>query len=447
MNLFPDYTRRHFLKKSSAAIIAGALSSNFILARPSGKAPRNLAGGPVEKFDFNSDTLKIGLIGCGGRGTGAAANALNADSNTALTAMADVFDDQLDNSLSALKKEFGARIKVDPEHRFVGFDAYQKLIDSGVDVVLMAAPPGFRPAHLKYAVEKGKHVFTEKPMATDAPGVRSVLTSVEEAKKKGLSVVAGFCWRYDNAKRATFQQVLDGAIGDLRAVYTTYNTGGTAKEHSPWTRDKCKTQMEWMMRRWYFFTWLSGDHIVEQAVHSLDKMSWVLGDKPPLSCLAHGGRQARTSLECGHIFDHFAVVYDYEKGVKGFHFCRQQDRCAGGTIEDISGTKGICSIRSGTHRITGEKPWKWSGENNNMYQAEHDVLFKAIRAGKPVNDGERMALSTMLAIMGRMAAYTGQQISYEDALNSREVLIPEKFGWDVEIPMPQVAIPGQTQFL
>jgi myo-inositol 2-dehydrogenase/D-chiro-inositol 1-dehydrogenase len=446
MNIFPDYTRRHFIKKSSAALIAGALSSNFVLGKPSAKGAKNAAGGPVEKFDVNGDTLKVGLIGCGGRGTGAASNALNADDNVVVTAMADAFTDQLDNSFKSLKTEFGDRIKVDPEHKFVGFDAYQKVIDSGVDVVILTSPPGFRPAHLKYAVEKGKHIFTEKPMATDAPGVRSVIETVAEAKRKKLSLVAGFCWRYDNAKRATFQQVLDGAIGDIRAIYTTYNTGSVGKENAPWTRANTKSQMEWMMRRWYFFTWLSGDHLVEQAVHSIDKMSWAMGDKPPLSAIAHGGRQVRTDPECGHIFDHFSIVYDYPNGAKGFHFSRQQDRCAGGTIEDIWGTKGICSIR-GAHKITGEKNWKFEGEGNNMYQTEHDLFFESIRDGKPMNDGDRMALSTMVAIMGRMAAYTGQQISYDEALNSKEILVPEKLSWDLEMPMPQVAMPGRTQFI
>jgi myo-inositol 2-dehydrogenase/D-chiro-inositol 1-dehydrogenase len=443
MNPFPDYSRRHFLKTSSL-VVAGALSSNLVLAKKTVKGKE----GPVASFTSNSDTLKVGLIGCGGRGSGAAANALNADKNVVLTAMADVFPDQLQNSLGGLKATFGDRVKVDPEHQFVGFDAYQKLIDSGVDVVLMASPPGFRPAHLAYAVEKGKHIFTEKPMATDAPGVRSVIETVKKAKEKNLCMVAGFCWRYHQPKRDTFQRIHDGEIGDIRTIYTTYNTGRVGKENLPFNRQNTKTQMEWMMRRWYFFTWLSGDHLVEQAVHSIDKMAWAMGDKEPISAIATGGRQVRTEAENGNIYDHFGIVYDYEDGVKGFHFSRQQDHCDGGVIEQFSGSKGVCHVQGNNHWIKGEKPWRYQSEKSyDMYQTEHDELFAAIRAGKVINDGDRMVKSTLLAIMGRMAAYTGKQISWEDALNSKEAIVPAKLGWDVEMPLPQVAMPGRTPFV
>jgi myo-inositol 2-dehydrogenase/D-chiro-inositol 1-dehydrogenase len=443
MNVFPDYSRRHFIKKSSTAIVAGALSSNFVFA---GKTAKNTSGGSAGKFDLNTDTLRVGLVGCGGRGTGAASNALNADPNVVLTAVADVFPDQVENSLKGLRDAFGDRVKVDPDHTFIGFDAFQKVIDSGVDVVILTAPPGFRPAHLKYAIEKGKHVFAEKPVAVDGPGIRSVLASVAEAKKKNLSVVSGFCWRYSQPKIDTFQKIHEGAIGDVQAIYTTYNTG-TINKHDRWTRSNTPNHMEWMMRKWYFFTWLSGDHIVEQAVHSIDKMAWIMRDEAPISAIAHGGRQVRTDSEYGHIFDHFSVVYEYANGVKGFHFSRQQDRCASGTTEQIWGTKGICNIQGGTHRITGETDWRHQGKSNDMYQAEHDVLFKSIRDGKPVNDGERMSTSSLLAIMGRMAAYSGQEITWEAAMNSKEDLTPAKLGWDVIVPIPPVALPGQTPFV
>ena len=445
MNPIPDYSRRHFLKTSSL-IAAGALSSNLVLAK--GKAVKSKDGGPVESFTPNGDTLKVGLIGCGGRGSGAAANALNADKNVVLTAMADAFPDQLQKSLDGLKTTFGDRIKVDPEHQFVGFDAYKKLIDSGVDVVLMASPPGFRPAHLQYAVEKGKHIFTEKPMATDAPGVRSVLETVKKAKEKNLCLVAGFCWRYHEPKRETFKRLHDGAIGDIRTIYTTYNTGRVGKESSPFTRATTKSQMEWMMRRWYFFTWLSGDHLVEQAVHSIDKMSWAMGDIAPVRVIATGGRQVRTEPENGHIYDHFALAYDYPNDVKGFHFSRQQDHCDGGVIEQFSGTKGICHVQGNNHWMTGETKWRFQSDKEfDMYQTEHDELFAAIRAGKVINDGDRMITSTLLAIMGRMSAYTGKQILWEDALNSKEVLVPANPSWDLDMPTPAVAMPGRTPFV
>jgi predicted dehydrogenase len=436
-NRFPDYSRRHFLKTSALAL-AGGISSNLVVGQTNTQQ-----AAARQPFTPNGDTLKIGLIGCGGRGTGAAANALTADKNTMVVAMADVFDDQLSGSHAALKGEWGERVQVAPERQFIGFDAYQKLIDSGVDVVILTTPPGFRPAHLQYAVGKGKHIFAEKPVATDAPGVRSVLASVEEAKQKNLCLVAGFCWRYHQPKRATFQQIHEGAIGDIRTIYTTYLTG-RVKEDAKWTRQTTKTTMEWMMRRWYFFTWLSGDHLVEQAVHSIDKMSWAMKDQDPIRAIATGGRQVRTDPEYGHIYDHFAVVYDYPGDVKGFHVTRQQDRCAGGVVEQISGTEGVCHMQNQTHSITGKTNWHYEGPQNDMYVTEHEELYAAIRAGKPINDGVRMAKSTLLAIMGRMAAYTGKEISWDEAMNSKEDLAPAQLSWEADIPIPSVAMPGRT---
>src|SRR5260221_396592 len=250
-------SRREFLKTS--AVIGGALAAPAIL-------PGKLFGAA------HSDTLKVGLVGCGGRGSGAASQALSADKNVVLTAMGDAFDDKLKGSLANLEKseEYGDRVKVDPDHCFVGLDAYQKVIDSGVDVVLLATPPGFRPVHLTAAIAAGKHVFTEKPMATDAPGVRMVLAAAEEAKNKNLSVVAGFCYRYNTGVRAIMDKIHQGAIGDVRSLYTTYNTGSV---WSPFPRQPEWTDMQYQVKNWYYYSWLSGDHIVEQAVHSIDKMS------------------------------------------------------------------------------------------------------------------------------------------------------------------------------
>jgi predicted dehydrogenase len=293
-------TRRDFLKTS--AVIGGALMAPAIL--------------PGKSFAVNTDTLKVGLIGCGGRGSGAASQALKADSNVVLTAMADVFEDRLNIGLKALEKEVPDKVKVDPDHRFVGLDAFQKVIDSGVDVVVLATPPGFRPQHLKAAVAAGKHIFCEKPVATDGPGIRSVLESVAEAKRKNIALVAGFCWRYNLAERALFERILDGKIGDVQVVYGTYYTSPVKPMPAASTRPAGSTDLEWQLRNWMNFSWLSGDSIVEQAVHAVDWMCWANKDVPPVKAVAVGGRQI--PAEGGNIFDHFEVNYEYANGSRGF---------------------------------------------------------------------------------------------------------------------------------
>lgn len=414
-------SRRDFLKTTTALAALGAVPSV------------HAAG---------SDILKIGLVGCGGRGTGAASQALHADPNVQLTALGDVFADRLESSLAALQKEddIAAKIAVGNDRRFVGFDAYKQVIDSGVDVVLLASPPHFRPAHLQYAVQKGKHIFAEKPVAVDAPGVRSVLASCEAARKKNLAVVSGLCWRYDPPKRETMKRVHDGGIGDIVALHCSYNTGFLwSKGRQPGWSD-----MEWQLRNWLYFTWLSGDFNVEQHIHSLDKMAWAMKDQPPLRAVGLGGRQVRTQPEFGHVFDHFSVVYEYPNGVKLFANCRQQARCATDVSDHVMGTKGTCHVMQ--HQITGPAKWSYKGPKANMYQVEHDELFASIRAGKPINNGDYMAKSTLLAIMGRMAAYTGQQITWEQALNSKEDLSPAKYEFG-PLPVPPVAVPGVTKFI
>ncbi len=423
-------SRRKFLKSSGSALFGGGLAFN-ILSNP-------------QAFAANSDTLKVGLIGCGGRGTGAAKQALNADDNVVLTALGDVFEDRITSCHEVLTKIHPEKVKVDKDHLFIGFDAYQKVIDSGVDVVLLATPPGFRPDHLTAAIDAGKHVFCEKPMAVDAPGVRKVLDAAQKAKDNSQSLVSGFCWRYHDPKRASFQKVLDGSVGEIQTIYNTYNTGTLwSKPRQPeWS------EMEFQMRNWLYYNWLSGDHIAEQAVHSLDMMSWAMGDIAPKSAVATGGRQVRTDPVFGHIFDHFAVVYEYDNGAKGFHFSRQQLNCARSYAVEVFGTEGkaLVDCTRGIHQITGNENWKYKGESNDMYQAEHNELFASIRKGEPMNDGEWMARSTMLAIMGRMAAYTGQEITWDMAMNSQETLGPDKYSWDVEYPVAAVPLPGVTKF-
>ncbi len=421
-------TRRGFVQ-ATAAGVAGTWAAAAV-ARSA-----NVAG---------SDGLKIGLIGCGGRGTGAAGQALTADKGAVLTAMGDVLPDRLESSHKALSGEYGDRVRVTPETTFVGFDAYQRVIDSGVDVVLLATTPNFRPMHLKAAVAAGKHVFCEKPMAVDAPGLRSVMESAAEARAKGLSLVSGFCWRYSDAERATFGRVLDGAIGDVVSVHTTYHTGtlGARPRKPEWS------DVEFQLRNWWHFAWLSGDHIVEQAVHSIDKLAWVMGGRLPLRATCLGGRQARSGPESGHAYDHFFVCYEYENGVRSFHSCRQIDGCPSDNSDYITGTRGTAVVNgwTPTHRIrTAFGEWNYDGPRRNMYQVEHDELFASIRSGRPLNDGEWMCNSTMMAIMGRMAAYTGQTITWDQAMNSQEDLSPPVYGW-TDLPVPPVAIPGKTKF-
>jgi predicted dehydrogenase len=290
-------------------------------------------------------------------------------------------------------------------------------------------------------------VFTEKPMATDAPGVRSVLATAEEAKQKNLALVAGFCYRYSHGVRGIMEKIQEGAIGEVRALYSTFNTGPV---WSPFPRRPEWTDMQYQVKNWYYYTWLSGDHIVEQAVHCLDKMSWAMKDVPPVKCVAHGGRQVRTGPEFGNIFDHFSVVYDYANGARGFHSCRQQEHCYSDNSDYIMGSDGVAHIVrafSGPYIIKGKNNWRFHEDTaTDMYQNEHDAFFASIRNGKPINDGQWMAQSTLIAIMGRMAAYTGQEITWEQAMNSEERLVPENPSWDTPVAVAPVAMPGQTKF-
>ena len=416
--------RRDFVK-------AGALISGF---------PALLAGATAGK------SIKVGLVGCGGRGTGAAAQALKADDYSELTAMADIYQERIDSSLDTLRTSSGAKVKVEKSKQFTGLNAYQQLIDSGVDVVLLATPPGFRPTHLDAVIQAGKHVFCEKPIAVDAPGVRAVLETVKLAKQKNVSLVAGFCWRYSNYIKAAFEQVQNGAIGDLQSYYATYYTSPVKPMPPASQRPAGMTDVDWQIRNWYNFQWLCGDSLVEQAVHSADKIAWAMKDAPPVSCVAVGGRQI--PAEDGNIFDHFEVNYQYPNNVRAFLGSRQIEGCYNENSDYIQGTQGTCIIGRGPNpRVEGKNSWTYQGTKNDMYQAEHDALFASIRQGKPINDGQRMATSTMLAMMGRMAAYTGQQITWEQAMNSQEHIFPAKVDWDMSMPVAPMPRPGITKFL
>jgi predicted dehydrogenase len=361
--------------------------------------------------------------------------------------MGDAFEDQLQKSLQSLQKAHPEKVKVTPEKCFVGLDAYQKVIDSGVDVVLLATPPGFRPVHLKAAVDAGKHIFCEKPVATDAPGIRSVLDSVKAAKEKSLSLVAGFCWRYEVARREFYRRVLDGAIGDIRAVYATYYTGPVKPMPAADSRPASMGDLEWQMRNWYNFVWLSGDGYVEQAVHSVDKVAWAMKDQPPLKAVAVGGRQ--TPNNQGDIFDHMFVVYEYPDDVRAFVGQRQIAHTYSENSDYLMGSAGFGRIPA--LYLKGKENWRYKAKDQegktDMYQNEHDELFASIRSGKPINDGERMAHTTLLGIMGRMAAYTGQEITWEQAMNSQEKLVPDQLDWKMKLDIAPMAMPGTTKLI
>jgi predicted dehydrogenase len=384
-------SRRQFIQTTAILTAAGTLRAQ-------------------QKAD-SMETLRIGLIGCGGRGTGAAAQALRAEYNGKLVAMADAFDSQIENSIKSLSTQFPDRVDVKPDKKFTGLDAYQKLIDCGVDVVLLASPPGFRPQHLTAAVEAGKHIFCEKPMAVDAAGYRVAQAAVEKAKQKKLNLVAGFCWRYATSRIEAYKRLHDGQIGDITGILATYYAGPVKPMPPASGRPAGMGDVEWQVRNWYNFSWLSGDSLVEQAVHSLDKICWAMKDKPPVSVIATGGRQLPN--EGGNIFDHFHAAYEWDGGLICHITNRQIVGCHNEVIDVISGTKGRLVIGKGAAPfIDGEQRWRWRGEEKNMYDLEHEALFNAIRKGSTINDGDRMMSSTLIAIMGREAAYTGQKIQW-----------------------------------
>jgi len=423
--------RRRFLKTSGAAV-AGTLAA----------AP--LAAGMMRSVHAaGSDVLRLGLVGCGGRGTGAAVQALTADPGTRLVAMADAFEDRIQASLKSLHKTPCAeRVAVEPARCFVGFDAYQKLIDSGVDVVLLAEPPHFRPRSLKACIDAGKHVFAEKPVAVDAPGVRSVLATTEEAKKKDLTIVSGLCWRYETHLQETIKRIHDGALGEITSLESTrygQGVGKLAKREPGWT------DIYYQMRNWYYYTWLSGDFIVEQFVHELDKMAWVMRDEYPVRCVCSGGRQARTGPEYGHIYDHFNAIFEYANGTKLYAGTRHQPGCEGVRLDLAVGSQGRCDLMKYT--ITGANPWQRKERPTVMHQLEHDAMYAALRKGQIINNGQYMAKSTMMAIMARMSAYTGKAVTWEQAMNSKEDLSPPSYDWNTPMPEPPVAVPGVTKFI
>ena len=394
--------RRTLLRGASAAAAASVLpGTTKSQQRPAGDAE-----------------LRIALIGCGGRGTGAAKNALKAAGKAKLVVMADAFQDRLDFSLETLSKAMPDLVDVPKERQFIGFDAFEHAIDEDVDVVILTTPPGFRPAHFEYAVAQNKHIFMEKPVAVDAPGVRTVIKAGRDAEDRGLCVGVGLQRHHSVKYLETMAAVEDGAIGRPLTARVYWNSSGVwVKE-----REEGQTEMTYQMRNWYYFNWLCGDHIVEQHIHNLDVGNWVMGGIP-VKAEGMGGRQVRTGPKYGEIYDHHAVEYTYANGAKMISQCRHQPNVKNTVREFATGTEGTVDFGSG--RITGYDGSKWRHEgNSDGFQQEHDVLFDAIRTGKKHNEAERGAQATMTAILGRMCSYSGRELTWEEALNSKRVLAP-----------------------
>lgn len=423
-------SRREFLKTSGVVLGAAAFDTPLSAA---GLAPKN-------------KTLNVGLVGCGGRGTGAIFQALQADPDVKVTALADVFGNNLQQTLAALKGKYGERVDVPEDRAFVGFDSYEKLIKSNVDVVLLCTPPSFRPAHLALAIKEGKHVFCEKPVAVDVPGIHIVQDAVRLAKQKKLCVMSGFCFRYSFPNRELVSRVHQGAIGDIHAI-STFRLGGELSYREP---EPGSSELEQQIRNWFYYQRYSGDMIVEQTVHSIDFMNWILKERVPTKVTAMGGRQSRPWNKFGNVYDHFSVEYVYEDGFRGFHFGRQQNGTTPRNTIEAFGTKGRIDVALNTsYEIFGDQPWKNSEQLNNMYQTEHDELFKAIRENRVIDDGDYMANSTLMAIWGRASAYSGKTISYDEIINSKEVLGPpvENYAWDMEVDKLPIARQGVYKFV
>ena len=422
-----DLSRRDFLKASAVTTLgvsAGLLASgNFAYA----------AG---------SDTLRVGLVGCGGRGTGAARDAVVSADGVEVVAMGDLFEDRLDRSREGLRQEIGDALKVDDDHAFVGFNAYQQVIDSDVDIVILATPPGFRPMHFRACVEAGKHVFMEKPVSVDVAGAHAIIEAGELAKEKGLSIVAGTLYRRQPSFVEAVKRIHDGMIGELVSAQEYYMTGPI------WLRPRKPgmSDMEWQCRNWYYFTWLSGDHIVEQFVHNLDVINWVFQGKPE-SAIAMGGRIERVDPSYGHIYDHFSVEYVYPGGVRVEAKCRQMKEVTTRVTNRVVGTKGVAELhprhsvlRSHAGAVLFEHP----EPGNNAYVQEHTDLIASIRGGQPINEARQIAVSTLTGVLGRESAYTGQELTWDDLHAANLDLVPKTFAFSA-MPFPAVPIPGKTK--
>jgi predicted dehydrogenase len=434
-------SRRDFLKTSAAAAGAAAAASLF----PSGA------------YAAGSDSIRVGLIGCGGRGSGAATDqgVLWSAPNVSIVALADAFEDKMEDCRKKLLdfsnddkvKQLGNKVDLPKERCFVGLDAYQKLLDlPDINYVILATPPGFRPYHLQAAVAAGKNIFTEKPVATDGPGYRVVVEAADKAKDKGLAIVAGTQRRHELGYLESMKRIQGGEMGNVVAGRAYWNTGGDHGGAWFHPRKPGMNDVQYQLHNWYHFTWLCGDNIVEQHIHNLDVMNWAIG-APPISAVGMGGRQVPwTGPDDGHKFDHFAVDYEYPGEVHVLSMCRQVQGCENNVSEALVGAKGFWY--SGGYRLNGKGVLtkEQAKAAQNPYVQEHTDLIESIRSGKPLNELKQVADSTMTAILGRMTTYTGQKITWDQAIKSKEQLMPEKLTWDTQLPQWAVAIPGQTKF-
>ena len=436
-------SRRTFVKQS-AAVVGGALAVPTVGKAIASYRPPGAHG---------DETIRIALIGCGGRGTSAADQALSTSGRVQLVAMADAFSDRLEGALNHLEKLHPESVQVPEHRRFTGFDAYKKAIASGVDLVIFATPPGFRPIHFEHAIAEGKHVFMEKPLAVDGPGIRKILAAGEEATRKGLKVGVGLQRHHQALYLETIRRIHDGAIGAIRAYRAYWNGAGV------WVkgRKEGQSEMEYQMRNWYYFNWLCGDHIVEQHIHNLDVCNWIHGEHP-VKAVGMGGRQVRTGLDHGEIFDHHSVEFEYADGTRMFSQCRHIPGCWSSVSEHVEGTLGRATVSSGIIETFGAKgqggkKWKFRDEDpKSAYQVEHDELFNAVREDNPYNETRYGAESSMTSILGRLATYSGLAVTWDEALASEVSLAPEDLDWDSNPPiLPDaegrysIPVPGITK--
>jgi myo-inositol 2-dehydrogenase / D-chiro-inositol 1-dehydrogenase len=423
-------SRRSFLRASSLLMAGGAVAGGLSLSRSA--------------HAFGGDEIKIGLIGCGSRGAGAVVQALNTamksdlDTNGSvkLTAMGDVFGDRLQSAYRSIRSKHAERVDVPGHRRFVGLDAYRQVLECDIDMVLLAAPPGFRPLHFEAAVEAGKHVFMEKPLGTDAPGLRRLLAASDEAKRKGLMVAVGLQRHHEPKYQETIARLQDGAIGDILFIRVYWNGSGA------WVRPRQEgqTELEYQLRNWYYFNWLSGDHLCEQHIHNLDVSNWLMGG-PPSQCNGQGGRQVRTGAEYGQIFDHHFLEYTYPNGTKMFSQCRHIRGCWNRVSEHAHGTQGHADISNAKiYGRDGEMIFR-SNAGGDGHQREQDDLFQALRRGDIYNEAESAAASTMTAIMGRMATYSGQTVTWDQAIGSELSLAHMDTLQSLDDPAPLQPLP------
>jgi myo-inositol 2-dehydrogenase / D-chiro-inositol 1-dehydrogenase len=416
-------TRRDFIKGAATATVGTVVASQVSI-------PGAWAAG--------SDEIRIGLIGAGGRGTGAVQNAIQAAKGVRLVAMAELFADRLETSRKQLATK-GATVPND--RAFTGLDGYKKVLETDANYIILATPPGFRPLHLKAAVEAGKHIFTEKPVAVDGPGIRTVLSLVDVAAQKKILVGSGLQRHHQAGYLETIKRIHDGAIGEIVGGRAYWNQGDL------WHRGRKPewSDTEWQLRNWYYFTYLCGDHIVEQHVHNIDVVNWAM-NAWPVRAVGTGGRQVRTSPDYGHIYDHFAVDFEYENGVHLLSMCRQQAGCANSVSEALVGTKGTSQVND--YKITGAKAWDGGAKKKNEadpYTQEHTDFIASIRKGEPISELKLVTESTLTAIMGREAAYTGKVVTRDDILNSQDPpLMPEPLDLTASRETPPVPMPGSS---